>query len=167
LENTNPGWFNLTGPDGSGLDIFNGYWQYRNTTTGSSDTGPSVPPPAGTYYWYTETSGTSLGDIFIMEFVDTFDSSTFNYLLDFWYSNYGTGGGGQCLVQYWNGASWDTVQTIGWNTFYPGPWIQATQIDLSSYSNADGKIRWHFTTGGGTSFQNDFGLDAITVTANP
>ena len=158
--------FILTAPAGSGLasPTVSGVWNYRNTTTGSSNTGPSVPPPAGSYYWYAETSGTSLGAVYTMELIDTLDASTYNYLLDFWYSNYGLSGGGTCLVQYWNGASWDTVQTIGWNTFYPGPWIAATQIDLSSYNNADGKLRWHFTTGGSTTFQNDFGLDDITFT---
>jgi hypothetical protein len=99
-----------------------------------------------------------------MELNNNLNSNKYNYTVDFYYSNYGVDGGGECLVQYWNGSSWDTVQTIGWNDFYPGPWIAATSIDLSSYDNEDGKIRWHFTTGGTTTFANDFGLDDISIT---
>jgi hypothetical protein len=158
--------FLLDGPDGSGIGSSgNGKWNYRTTTTGSSNTGPTVPPPGpDPYYWYTETSGTSLGEVFTMFLEYTLDASQYNYIIDFYYSNYGAGGGGECLVQYWNGLSWDTVQTIGWSTT-DNSWHAATPIDLSSYNNSDGKIRWHFTTGGGTTFQNDFALDDITITA--
>jgi len=157
--------FTLTAPLGSGLQGSNTSqrWCYDADSTTSSGTGPTGPH-AGTYYWYCETSGTSLGANFIMEMIDTLDASTYNYQIDFWYSNYGTGGGGQCLVQYWNGATWITEQTIGWDTS-SAAWKAATQIDLSGYSNSDGKMRWNFTTGGGTTYQNDFALDDMTITA--
>ena len=165
LPGANDTRWTLVGPDGTGIGSSgNGEWNYRSTATGSTGTGPSIPPPGpDAYYWYCETSGTSLGEVFTMELVDTLDAGAYNYTVDFYYSNYGTGGGGECLVQYWNGASWDNVQTIGWSTS-DSSWHAATQIDLSSYNNADGKFRYHFTTGGGTTYQNDFALDDITFT---
>jgi hypothetical protein len=169
LENINPLAngisFTLTGPDSNGLGTSNGGWRSISGSTGSSSTGPTGPH-SGSYYWYTETSGTSLGEIFIMEMIDVLDCSDatgYNYLIDFWYSNYGSGGGGQCLVQFWNGSTWITVQTIGWSTTVSA-WKTATQIDLSSFTNSDGKLRWHFTTGGGTTYQNDFALDDMLIT---
>jgi len=166
LENSGSLPFTLVGYSGSGLSSAGtaGRWCFDSDTTGSSNTGPSGPK-TGTYYWYTETTSTIDGAVFTMEYTETLDAGSYNYLLDFWYSNYGVDGNGECLIQYWNGASWDTVQTLGWNKSWPGPWIAATQIDLSSYSNADGKIRWNFNAVADPQFfSNDFGLDDITFT---
>lgn len=154
--------FTLTGPAGSGLNVS---WRTDTNSTGSSNTGPTGPH-SGSYYWYTETSGTVLGANFIMTMDDILDCSPGSgwlYLVDFWYSNYGAGGGGECLVQFWNGSTWVTVQTIGWDTS-SAAWKAATQIDLSVFSNSDGKLRWNFTTGGGTTYQNDFALDDMLIT---
>lgn len=159
--------FTLIGPAGSGLvSSGNGRWNYRSTATGSSQTGPSVPPPGpDIYYWYCETSGTTLGSVYTMTLNDILDSSLYNFTVNFYYSNYGSTGGGECLVQYWDGASWVTVQTIGWDTV-SSAWKSATPIDLSAYSNADGQIRWQFTTGGTTTYRNDFALDWIRIIAD-
>jgi len=70
--------FTLSGPGGSGIGSSgNGKWNWRSTITGSSNTGPTVPPPGpDAYYWYTETSGTSIGAVFIMTLDDILDAGS-------------------------------------------------------------------------------------------
>ena len=143
-------------------------WTNNTGGTTSSSTGPTSASD-GTNYLYTETSGSSNGDIAILENDFNFSSLSAPQLIFDYHMYFGGASNGGTLdvdVSTNGGTTWTNEwsksgdQGNQWNVF--------EIVDLSSYGNQSGvKVRFHFTTGQNTTFQNDCAIDDIIVQQQP
>ncbi|GEM_PF-3296553 len=147
-----------TGPwsNGSGDDI----WETNSGATGSTGTGPSGANE-GTEYIYCETSGTSSGDVFILqsEMTTCSDPSvSFDYHM---YFDGKTDGTLNLDISTDGGTTWNNE----WNTSgdQGNAWQNDETVNLGAYANQAIMLRFHFTTGAGTSYQYDCALDDINL----
>lgn len=135
-------------------------WSANSGSTSSSGTGPSGASD-GTYYLYTETSGSSNGDVFVLESPE-FDFSTstvptvmFDYHMLFDGELDGTL---NLDISTDGGTTWTTAWT---KTGEQGSSWQNAIIDLTSYASSSSVyMRFHFTTGtAGSSYDYDASID--------
>ncbi len=110
--------------------------------------------------------GIALGSSHYLE-SNTLDAGTYAFNFSFDY-NMQIGGNGSLHLDAYNGSGWDLDVTGG--TIASGTqgtsWQTAGPYDLSSYSNADFKLRIRFVVSStGNDYQNDLLLDNLAVTA--
>ena len=134
-------------------------WNRIQGATGSNPTGPDTGEGGSGYYVYTETSGSTGGDIYTMTLETALDASTLAYSCSFYLSLDLNTSTPDVLFQAWNGSTWVTVDTFP-NTDLK-PWEQSS-YDLSSYTNNDFKVRFSHTVGG-TTYLNDLGVDTVRI----
>lgn len=140
------GWIQETG---DGMD-----WTRKTGATGSSGTGPTSAF-SGTYYLYTESSG-SYNKTAILTSPTYNLTSNLNF--DFNYHMYGATMGSLTLQVSTNGgSSWAQVWTTSGNK--GNVWLNAS-IGLSTYVNNDVLLRFVAVTG--TSYTSDISIDNIT-----
>ncbi len=163
FENTIDDWTQVTYDDDE--------WEFENNTTGSASTGPSGPSE-GTYYIYCETSGTSNGDVFVIESPEYDFSALSNPLFAFDYHMYfHTYNDGTLNVDVSTdgGANWTTEWTMtgSQQSDELDPWLTDTISLLSYAAESSVYLRFHFTTGSGTTYQYDAAVDDIEVKEGP
>ncbi len=147
-------WQNVTG------DNFD--WTLRSGSTPSGGTGPSSAAH-GSYYYYTEASGSnSPNKVAILE-GPCFDlTGKTNMRLTFNYHMYGTGMGNlRVQVSTNGGASWSTISSITGNK---GNSWKSTTVSLSAYANKTIKIRFRGQTG--ANYRSDMAIDNIHISKN-
>jgi len=147
---------------GSTSDQTNVNWTLTNTDTDSGSTGADAPY-AGTWYAYTEVSGSYNEDWWLT----TQSSINFNVLLneqiEFAYHMYGNdfNDAGSYVELEYNGTGswvdvwqWDSEETEAWFT------------NVTDLSGLTGEGHLRFFVNAGNSYQNDFCLDQINITAD-
>ncbi|MCH7534568.1 MAG: hypothetical protein IH948_02270, partial [Bacteroidetes bacterium] len=144
------------------IGIANGVltWQTSGSgTTTSPGTGPLVAN-SGNNFFFTEASGSVVGDtaILISPIIDI-SGLTIPYL-EFYYHMFGNVMG-DLFIEVWNGSSWITVDSIKGQqqTAQTDAWIKKS-IDLSSFS---GLINISFTAVGNGAFEGDISVDDIEI----
>ncbi len=167
---SNPGatnWTAVTGSDGKNA------WCYGTQATDSSSTGTNPGNPVPFVFIESSSNGTStcgnsiaLGSSQYLQ-SNTLDASTYAFSFSFDY-NMQIGGNGSLYLDAWNGSSWDLDVTGG--AIASGSqgtsWYTAGPYDLSSYSNADFKLRIRFVvSSNGSVWKNDLMLDNLAITA--
>jgi|GEM_PF-1089515 len=138
-------------------------WTRDGFGTGSSNTGPSAANQ-GSYYAYVETSGSSAGQTAILE--EDFNlSGLTNPFFRFDYHMYfnGSANGGTLKVDISDdgGATWCNLWSRAGDQ--GTSWHNDEYIPLDGYGLGTVKMRFHFTVGTNTSFQNDVAIDDIRV----
>ena len=151
-------------------------WCSNSGPTGSAGTGPGAGNPDPYVYLESSASGQTppcgqsitLGSANYLE-SNTIDASTYGFTFDFDWNMNGTAmdtGPASLHVDAWNGASWDLDVSGGAiNTGNNGDvWISQPSIDLTSYSNADFKIRLRYVVStGGNVYENDVAVDNLHI----
>jgi sugar lactone lactonase YvrE len=166
--------FIWTGPSGTSTVIgsSNGNYRWEDYTTGSSNTGPTSGVGGTPGYVYPETSGTSLGNTFNVEFAAPLVAVNGNIVVDFYTNQYGSGNNMTLQLQTnTDGAGWvDQGPLLGGPTdpdkvtSLPDVWV-ARHIEISGIFGASHKLRWFMQMpASGTTYQNDYALDSITIT---
>ena len=147
----------------SSSDDFN--WTNKTGGTNSSNTGPSGANE-GTRYIYTETSSpVTNGDIAILESpgFDFTSLSNPEILFDYhMYFNGSANGGTLNLdVSTDGGSNWSNLWTKSGDQ--GNTWHDDEIVSLSTYGGSTIHLRFHFTVGTNTSYQNDCALDDIKI----
>ena len=151
-------------------------WCSNSLGTASAGTGPSAGNPDPYVYLESSASGQSppcgqsitLGSDNYLE-SNVLDASTYGFTFDFDWNMNGTAmdtGPASLHVDAFNGATWDLDVSGGAiNTGNNGDvWVPQSAIDLTSYSNADFKIRLRYVVStGGSVFQNDVAVDNLHI----
>ncbi len=142
-------------------------WTPKTGSTGSSGTGPSSAH-GGSYYIYTETSGTSLGDVATIYSPLLDLSGLTTPQLNFWYHMYGASMDPDGSID----VSISTDMGVTFTSIWTGIGNQGNQwnnamVVLSSYSgNVVFSITGTISTSG-SSYQNDFAIDDFAVEEAP
>jgi hypothetical protein len=142
-------------------------WTNNTGGTGSSSTRPSGAND-GTRYLYTETSSpVNNFDIAILE--NSFDLSSLSVpRLTFDYHMYfaGSPNGGRLDVDVSTngGSTWTNEFTRSGDQGQV--WNSAT-VDLSSYAGQTVDLRFHFTVGSNTAYENDCAIDDLVLEETP
>lgn len=154
----------------SGLGLWSsaggdGNWETNSGTTSSTSTGPSSANE-GTSYAYCETSGSSGGDLYILETEQVTcenPSISFDYHM---YFNGNTDGTLELEVSTDGGATWINIWS---QTGDQGNAWQNQNVNLNAYASQSISLRFAFTTGtAGSTFQYDCALDDINlIDVNP
>lgn len=149
-------------------------WQVDNSTTTSSNTGPTVDNTLGTSvgkFVYVEASNGSGGDIAYLN-TPAYDVTTLTVpQLVFYYHMYGAFIT-RLQVEVWNNSTmaWDSVYAITGQqqTASADPWLRAT-VDLSSYNSNNLLVRfWSMkSSASGNTYEGDVALDDITIRETP
>lgn len=138
-------------------------WTRRTGGTTSSSTGPSAANE-GSYYVYVETSGSSSGNTAVLE--QDFDlSGLTNPLLTFDYHMYFAGSalGGTLKVDVSTdgGTTWCNLWSKSGDQ--GNMWHDNEPVPLDGYGFGTVKLRFHFTTGTNTTYQNDAAIDDLQL----
>jgi 6-phosphogluconolactonase (cycloisomerase 2 family) len=147
-------------------------WSHDTNDTPSTNIGPTSGQggsPDG--YVYTEATGASSGDTFHMTHNTVLDAAAKDWTLDFYWNQRGNDNLATVTVQTnENGGGWVTRQTYatgGPDVASAGTqvWNQET-LDLSALiGDSSTQLRLFVTLGStGSIWNNDFGLDTITLT---
>lgn len=139
-------------------------WTQDANGTPSGSTGPSTANE-GTFYAYVETSGSSAGNTAIIE--QDFNLSTLtNPLFTFDYHMYfnGSASGGTLKVDVSTdgGTTWCNLWSKSGDQ--GNMWHDNEPVPLDGYGFGTVKLRFHFTTGTNTTFQNDAAIDDLNLT---
>ena len=137
-------------------------WTLNSGTTPSSSTGPSSDHTSGgTYYMYTEASGSNNNSVAILETYCFNLSSTRDPYLSFWYHMYGLNMGDlkvEIDTGYNNWLSlWSESGDKG------NIWLQDS-IDLKPYKNQSFRLRFWRKTG--SDYRSDMAIDDIQLKDN-
>lgn len=141
-------------------------WEVNFGGTGSSDTGPSDDASGGGGYIYMETSGSSDGDVAILETgcIDLTNST--NPQLFYSYHMYGSSIGALSIEGENSSGQTLLVQLLGEQQLDEAdPWIVDT-VDLSQFIGGTLKLRFTglvTADATGTTFRADIGLDNIEI----
>lgn len=134
-----------------------GYWCWTDTGSPSTGTGP----PTGVPCIYTESSSPSaVGDEFTCELRTAISAAAMAITVEFNLSDYGNASG-MIYFEAYNGSSWDVIDSWSGQATTER-FVAQGPYDLSSYTNADFKVRLRVVTGG-TSYQNDFAWDEVHI----
>ena len=138
-------------------------WSNNSGSTPSTNTGPDSASD-GTQYLYVETSGSSSGDVAAIS--NQFDLSgltdpelVFDYHM--YFDGAANGGTLRVDVSEDNGQSWCTIWQLSGDQ--GTSWNQDETVALNGYGFDTVDIRFHFTTGTNTTFENDASIDDIKV----
>ncbi len=135
-------------------------WSRRSGTTPSSSTGPDAASD-GTYYLYTEASGSNNREFILEADFNFTDLATPALFFD--YHMYGSSMG-DLSVDVFDGSTWvnNVYQISGeQQTSHSDPWDQAF-VDLSSFGGlANVKLRFRGVTG--SSYQSDICIDNLEI----
>lgn len=145
-------WSNVSGDD---LD-----WTARSGSTPSNNTGPSGAS-GGSNYVYIESSNPNYPSKTAILESSCYDlSGVSNPSISFDYHMYGGSMGALDLQTSMNGTNWTTIWSISGNQ--GDNWF-SQEVNLSSITSSDVKLRFYATTG--SSWQSDICLDNIVVGA--
>lgn len=164
--------------NGSGQDLNNSTtngtfnrWT-GNTPTAGSAVGPSGAQ-SGSYYVYTEGSGSTAGQQYTAVYDSIIDASTYSIKLEFYTNQHGDDNNATCEVQTnENSSGWVTRATFGGPSdpdkvleADPDYWVYR-EVDLAGIvSDASTQIRFLITLGTtGSISDNDYALDNWTLT---
>ena len=138
-------------------------WTQDANGTPSSSTGPSAANE-GTFYAFVETSGSSAGNTAIIE-QDFNLSSLTNPLFTFDYHMYfnGSASGGTLKVDVSTdgGTTWCNLWSKSGDQ--GNMWHDNEPVPLDGYGFGTVKLRFHFTVGTNTTFQNDAAIDDLNL----
>jgi len=136
-------------------------WQRRNSSTPSSGTGPTSAQ-AGSYFVYTEASGSCSNDLYVIE-SPCYDLSGKNSAsIDFYYHMNGTNVGSlHLLISTNNGTTYSSFWSLSGSQ---GDAWNSISLDLAAYLGSTVMFKFEGTTGSGWS--SDIAIDNITVDAS-
>jgi hypothetical protein len=151
-------------------------WKWDSNDTASSGVGPTSGQggsPEG--YVYTESSSPTVGgDEFFMEFNTTLDSTQYSdFYIEFYTNQRGNDNNATCQVQLnEGGAGWVDVGPEFGGPSDPDKVVTGgaqiwsyRNVDLSSANHVNTRVRIKVTLGTtGTIWNNDYGIDTITIT---
>ncbi len=156
------GW-DYVGPDGNNLQNENtkGYWCWSNDATPASGVGPPYGQGgSGDGYVYTETSSpVEENDEFTMTLSQAVDASTYALNSSFYLSINFDDQPGELHFEVFDGSVWQPEGI--WYGSSSAVWVYAN-INLSSYTNADLKVRFR-TVVKGTAWKNDGAIDTVRI----
>ncbi len=149
-------------------------WEYGSSAT--TPTGPAgygatgVPdystPATGTFIMMDGSDNTT-GEVSSLTspFIDVTTLTTPMMSYAVFYNNTNDNTLNELLVEFWDGASWNTIETINQNL---GPnWVEFSTILAGFTITGDVQMRFTVTGGVGTPFYNDILLDDIEIKEAP
>lgn len=165
-------WVSDNGSNGLNSSGTGRAWSHDTNDTPSTDVGPTSGQegnPDG--YVYTEASSpASGGDTFTTTFNTSLDASSYNWHVEFYWNQRGDDNLATVSVQTNEGSGWTTRGTYGSS----GPNVASGGTQQWNYedtdltgliSSATTQVRFLVTLGNsGNIWNNDFGLDSITLT---
>ncbi len=136
-------------------------WQRRNTNTPSSGTGPTSAQ-SGSYFVYTEASGSCSNDLYVIESPCYDLTNKSSASIDFYYHMNGTSVGSlHLLISTNNGTSYSSFWSL---TGSQGNAWNSVNLDLGTYLGSTVMFKFEGTTG--SSWSSDIAIDNITVSAS-
>ena len=157
------GW-DYSGPDGNNLhsEDTRGNWCWSNNSTPSSGVGPPYGQGgSGDGYIYTEASSpVAVNDEFTMTLSQAVDASAYALNCSFYRSMDFNGEPGELHFEVWNGSQWRSEGV--WTGTSSAVWVYAN-IDLSSYTNSDLKVRFRTVVKGANTWTNDCAIDTVRI----